>query len=230
MGAIDWVLLVIVGGSALFGLIRGFVGVLASLAAWVLAGWAAFHFGAQVGLLLATDGEPGTGQLLVGYALCFLVVLLAVGLVGWMVRKLLHSVGLSGVDRLFGLLLGVVRGAFVACALILLLALTELPRTPQWQTSPVVPVFVPGAQWMRAWLPDWVASRVDFRGQSDAPALVSRDGIPASGLALPDPVDLPLDSMADAMVQGMQGAESSPQPAPQPTPPQTQQKLPQPSK
>src|SRR3546814_8402619 len=82
MSAVDWVLLVIVAVSALFGLMRGFVGVLASLAAWVLAGWAAFRFGAEVALMLASDGEPGPGQLLAGYALSFLVVLLAVGLVG----------------------------------------------------------------------------------------------------------------------------------------------------
>src|SRR3546814_9362626 len=117
MSAVDWVLLVIVAVSALFGLWGGFVGWLASLAAWVLAGWAAFRFGAEVALMLASDGEPGPGQLLAGYALSFLVVLLAVGLVGWVVRKLVQTVGLSGLDRLLGLVLGVARGAFVACAL-----------------------------------------------------------------------------------------------------------------
>ena len=50
-----------IGVSALLGLMRGFVGVLASLAAWVLAGWAAFRFGAQVALMLAGDGDPGAG-------------------------------------------------------------------------------------------------------------------------------------------------------------------------
>jgi len=204
MSAVDWVLLAIVGASALLGLMRGFVGVLASLAAWVLAGWAAFRFGAEVGLILAVDGEPSAGQLFAGYALCFLVVLVAVGLVGWLVRKLVQSVGLTGLDRLLGLLLGLARGAFVACALVLLLALTELPRSPQWQDSPVVPVFVPGAQWMRAWLPGWVAGQVDFRGRSEAPALVSPASVPPAILALPDPVALPLETQ-----------QPSPQPAPQ---------------
>ena len=58
MSATDWVLLAIVAVSALFGLMRGFIGVAASLLAWVLAGWAAFHFGADVALLLARDGDP----------------------------------------------------------------------------------------------------------------------------------------------------------------------------
>lgn len=208
MSAIDWVLLAVVVVSAVFGLMRGFVGVLASLAAWVLAGWAAFRFGADVALAMAADGEPSATQLLGGYALAFVVVLLAVGVVGWLVRKLVQSVGLTGVDRLLGLVLGVARGAFVACALVLLLGLTAVPRTPEWHASPVVPVLVPGAQWLRAWLPDWVAQRLDFRGESDAPALVSPAG--AAALPLPLPVELPagLDTAAAAtLVERMQSIQ-----------------------
>jgi len=185
MSAIDWVLLAIVAVSALFGLMRGFVGVLVSLLAWLLAGWFAFHFGAQVALLLAADGTPSAGQVFAGYALGFIGVLVVVGVVGWLVRKLVQSIGLSGLDRLLGLMLGVARGAFVACALVLLLGLTALPREPSWQASMVVPVFVPGAQWLSGWLPAWVAQQVDFSGGG---AIVSNDPPPPDdGPALPVP-------------------------------------------
>ncbi len=193
MTGIDWVLLAIVAVSALLGLTRGFVGVAASLTAWVLAGWAAFHFGAAAAGLLAPDGVPSAGQLFTGYALSFLVVLLVVGLVGWLVRQAVKSVGLSGLDRVLGLALGLVRGAFVASALVLLLGLTALPRGRQWQVSPVVPVFVPGAQWLRGWLPEWVALQVDFGGGlassgSSSPDNASPDNAsPDKGLALPVP-------------------------------------------
>ena len=189
MSATDWVLLAIVAVSALFGLMRGFIGVAASLLAWVLAGWAAFHFGADVALLLARDGEPSATQVFGGYALSFIAVLLVVGLVAWMVRLLVKSVGLSGVDRVLGLALGVVRGGFVACALVLLLGLTALPRDVEWQRSQVVPVFVPGAQWLRGWLPDWVAAQVDFGGGATMPTNgPSIDaGSPDNGPALPVP-------------------------------------------
>ncbi|MFC3550243.1 CvpA family protein [Lysobacter cavernae] len=184
MGALDWVLLAVVAVSALFGLMRGFIGVLASLAAWVLAAWAAFRYGANVALLLASDGVPGTGELFAGYALSFIGVLLVVGLVGWVVRKMVQSVGLSGLDRLLGLVLGLARGAFVACALLLVLGLTAMPREPQWQRSTVVPVFVPGAQWLRGWLPDWVAEQVDLGGGIGPVPPPS----PENAAALPAPV------------------------------------------
>src|SRR6478609_1680968 len=98
MNATDLLLLGIIAVSTLLGLLRGFVGVLASLVAWLLAGWAAFHFGARLALMLA------------GYGLCFLGVLLVVGLVGWGVRKLVKAAGLSGIDRALGGALGLARG------------------------------------------------------------------------------------------------------------------------
>lgn len=170
MSGVDWVVLAIVAASALFGLMRGFVGMLVSLVAWLLSGWVAFRFGGEVGRALAGAGEPSAGQVFAGYALSFIVVMVVVGAVGWLVRKLVASTGLGGMDRLLGLGIGVARGAFVACALVLLLGLTSLPREPEWQSSRVVPVFVPGALWLRAWLPDWVAARVDFGGAHDSPA------------------------------------------------------------
>jgi len=162
MGATDLLLLAIIGVSVLLGLMRGFVGVLASVAAWLLATWAAFQFGARLALVFAGGQTAGPTQLLAGYGLSFLGVLVFVGLIGWLLRKLVHSVGLSGVDRAMGAALGLVRGGFVACMLVLLMGFTALPRDAGWQQSHVVPVLLPGAQWLRGWLPGWAAARVDF--------------------------------------------------------------------
>lgn len=179
MSPIDWMLLAIVVVSAVLGLVRGFVGVVVSLAAWVLAGWAALRFGGDVTAALAGGMPPSTTDVLAGHALCFIVVLLVVGLVGWVVRWAMKSAGLSGVDRALGLAFGLVRGGVVACALVLLFGLTSIPREPDWQASWVVPVFVPGAQALRDWLPGWVAAEVDFGlfdgGNASAAPPVSAD-------------------------------------------------------
>ena len=181
MNTTDLVLLAVIGGSALLGLMRGFIGVLASLVAWLLAGWVAFRFGARVAMLLAGDGQPGAGELLAGYSLSFIGVIVFVGLVAWMVRKLVHAVGLSGVDRALGLAAGLARGGLVACLLVLLMGFTAMPRDGSWQGSQVVPVLLPGAQWLRGWLPAWAASEVDFGTQGSHPAA------PDDALALPEP-------------------------------------------
>ena len=89
-------------------------------------------------------------------------MLVFVGIIGWMLRRLVHSVGLSGVDRAMGGAVGLARGGFVACLLVLLMGFTAMPRESGWRDSQMVPVLLPGAQWMRGWLPDWAAARVDF--------------------------------------------------------------------
>ena len=181
MNATDLLLLAIVLVSVLFGLMRGFIGALASIAAWLLAGWTAFHFGATLAMVFAGGGAPGPTELLAGYALSFLGVLVFVGMVAWMLRKLVRTVGLSGVDRALGGALGLARGGFVACLLVLLMGFTALPREAGWQRSRVVPVLLPGAQWLRGWLPGWAAAQVDFG--ASAP-YSSHSG---SALALPQP-------------------------------------------
>ena len=91
MTALDWILLLVVGISALLGVLRGLMGIAVSLAAWLLAGSAAWLFGGDVGRSLVTDGQLGWGEYLGGYALSFIVVWVAVALLGLLVRRMAHS-------------------------------------------------------------------------------------------------------------------------------------------
>ena len=162
MSALDLTLLAIVGVSTLFGVMRGFISALASMVAWLLAGWVAFHYGGDAAHWLSSDGQPSASELLGGYALSFIGVMIFVGLTGWAIRHLVKSVGLSGLDRVLGLALGFARGAFVACIVLLLAAFTDLPREPEWKRSSVVPMLLPGAQWLSRWLPEWTVQELDF--------------------------------------------------------------------
>lgn len=160
---IDIVLLIIIGGSALLGLIRGLVGTLVSTAAWLLAGWVTFEFGGEAASWLSDDGKPTMTELFGGYALSFVVVMVVVALVGALAKSMVRSVGLSGVDRMLGAALGLLRGAFLACILVLLMGFTPLPREPSWRQSSVLPLLLPAAGWMRSKLPDWSVPEMDFR-------------------------------------------------------------------
>jgi membrane protein required for colicin V production len=175
---IDLVLLIIIGGSILLGLLRGLVGTLVSTVAWLLAGWVTFQFGRELASWLSDDGTPTMTELFGGYALSFVSVMVAVTLIGALIKSMVQSVGLSGLDRLLGAGLGLLRGAFLACLLVLLLGFTPLPREPAWQQSTVLPLLVPSAHWMRRKLPDWSVPEMDFRkrlvpGDNGAPDSVS---------------------------------------------------------
>lgn len=160
---IDLVLLAIIGVSALLGLLRGFVGIVVSTAAWLLGGWASFQFGADAALWLSDDGAPSASELFGGYALIFVGVLLFVGLIGMVFKALVRSTNLSGADRALGFGLGVLRGAFFACVLVLLMGFTPLVREPSWQQSQIMPLLSPATGWMRAKLPDWSTPEINLR-------------------------------------------------------------------
>ncbi|UNK57953.1 CvpA family protein [Pseudoxanthomonas daejeonensis] len=193
MEVIDLVLLAVVAGSALLGVVRGFVGAVASLVAWFGAGWFAFHYGAELAFWFSDNGQPGATELLGAYAVSFIGVLVLVSLVGWGMRKMIHSVGLSGVDRVLGLLLGLLRGVLVACMLVLVMAFSSLPQDPAWTRSQALPVLIPGAQWMARWLPEWTVQELDFGNgrPSGDNALLDRAGAVVETIteALPVPVD-----------------------------------------
>ncbi|HEY4582894.1 MAG TPA: CvpA family protein [Lysobacter sp.] len=168
MGPIDWLLLAILGVSALTGLMRGFVGVAASLAAWLLGGVSALALGDGVARMLSDGQGPTPAQMLAGYGLCFLATSLVVAALAFVVRRMLRAAGLDGIDRMLGLALGGLRGFAMACVIVLLLGFTPVTRQTHWQASSVVPLFKPGARWLSSWLPGWARERLDLDGTAPA--------------------------------------------------------------
>lgn len=164
MTALDWGLLLIVGLSAILGMARGLIGVAVSLAAWLLAGVGAFLFGGEVGRSLG-DGQMGWASYMGGYALAFVAIWITVGLIGLVIRRIAHSYGLSEMDRLMGLGLGAIRGLIFACALLVTLGMTTLPRERAWRDSSFAALLMPGAKLMRSGLPDAMARKVDLEGR-----------------------------------------------------------------
>ena len=183
---IDIVLGVLIGASALFGFIRGFVGTVVALVSWLLAGWMAFTFGNQASHWWAAPVPPGTGHYLAGYLGVFILTVVVVGLLGLLLKAAIKLTLLGGVDRVLGGALGAVRGLFFACILLLLAGFTALPGEPAWQQSQLRPLLQPAVAWMQAQLP-----------QLDR---VLPEALPLQAL-LPDRLPLPLDENAPSSQQ-----------------------------
>jgi membrane protein required for colicin V production len=148
-GADVFILLVLVG-STLIGLLRGFVREAVSLVFWVAAIWAAWRFGPLVephlgGLLADPSVSPWVGRL---------VVLVLVLLVGWVVGMLLsyftRSMGLGLVDRVIGLLFGIARGVVLVGLVIIGAELLHLNHEEWWNRSKLIPYGETAGDWLRA--------------------------------------------------------------------------------
>lgn len=132
----DCVLAVLVLVSAAFGLGRGLVKEVLSLAIWIAALLSALAFAAPLGRMIL-DADPKL-QLAVGFALVFVGVLVAGALLQRLMRALVETTGLSGTDRVLGLAFGTLRGAVVA--LFGLIALRPFAEERDWwQQSRLAP-------------------------------------------------------------------------------------------
>lgn len=162
MNWFDYAILGIIFLSAGISLIRGFVREAFSLAVWVLALWVAWTFFRDLSPLLANWIKTPSVQFGLAFAALLIATLIVGGLVNYLLIQLVQKTGLSGSDRLVGMVFGVARGALLVCALVLLAGLTPLPQDPWWQESVLVPYFEELALWMKDLLPDDIGHRFQY--------------------------------------------------------------------
>jgi len=146
----DVLIILVLLGSTLVGLLRGFVREAVSLVFWIVAIWAAWKFGPLVephlgGLLADPKVAPWVGRL---------VVLVLVVLAGWVVGMLLsyftRSLGLGIMDRGLGLLFGVARGVVLVGLMMIGGELLHLNQEGWWHRSKLVPYGETAGDWLRA--------------------------------------------------------------------------------
>ena len=137
-GADVFIILVMLG-STLIGLLRGFVREAVSVVFWVVAIWAAWKFGPLVephlgGVLADRTVAPWVGRA---------VVLVLVLLIGWVIAMLLsyftRSLGLGIMDRVIGFLFGVMRGLVLVGLIIIGGELLHLNQESWWNRSKLIP-------------------------------------------------------------------------------------------
>ncbi len=148
--------------SAVVSLWRGFLREVLSLAAWIAAFWVAFAFAGAAAKWF--DGVVGvqSGRLLLGFLTLFVGTLLVAGVINLVIARLVAKTGLSGTDRMLGLLFGVGRGVVVVAVLVLAAGLVHLPQAPWWQDSFLLPPFERFAVWLVGLLPQDLAANFRY--------------------------------------------------------------------
>ncbi len=160
MNWVDAIILGILGLSVLIGLMRGLVAEVLSLVIWVAAFLVAAWFGPDVAALFENAISLSVARLSLGYAICFFGVLLIGMIVRFAARRLIWSTGLTGIDRLLGVVFGFVRGVLVATVLVFLVGLTTVTREPWWQQSVLLPQFQGTAAWLGQNIPATVGDHL----------------------------------------------------------------------
>jgi len=157
---VDFVIIGIIALSALIGFARGLIREVISLAVWGIALVAAWLFHKPVAAALAP--WIGTPSLQLGAAVLLIVigVLIAGAMLAWLLSTLVEKTGLSGTDRLLGVVFGAARGAVLVALIVFLLALTPITEDPWWDQSRLIGQFQLLADMILSMVPPEVTDRV----------------------------------------------------------------------
>ena len=160
---IDYAIIGLIGISAMIGLFRGFVREALSLTTWALAFWVGLSFSRDFSIYLKPVIDLPSARMAASFVILFLLTLILGGLIVYLLAQLVDKTGLTGSDRLAGLLFGIGRGIVVVAVIVLLAGLTPLPADPWWKDSQLIAPFQSVALWLRDQLPAGVAGKIDYR-------------------------------------------------------------------
>lgn len=162
---IDYFIISIIGFSILVSVVRGFVREALSLATWIIAFWIALISYKDIAKMLVPYIATPSLQLITAFASLFLIVLLIGSIGNFLITKLVKNTGLTGTDRLLGVIFGFARGALLIAVLLLLARMTPLTADPWWNKSLLIPRFKPLEVWLHDLLPESASSMVDSKAK-----------------------------------------------------------------
>ena len=162
MAWLDIVIIAVILVSAVISLARGFVREAFSLAIWVLAFWLSWSFFRDLEVPLREWIGSPTARLGIAFGLLMIATLTVGGLVNYLIIQLVERTGMSGTDRLIGMVFGAARGVLLVAVLVLLAGLTPLPREGWWLESTLAGYFEEMAFWLRDLLPPELAERFRY--------------------------------------------------------------------
>jgi len=153
MPIIDIIIAVALLVSVVVGLMRGFVKEAISIAALLIAIWAALYFGPAVGDVSSSWLSSEELQTWFGRILVFAIILSLGGLLGWGISKLVRMSVLSGMDRFFGSLFGAVRGVLLLAVFIIGGQFAGFDNDDWWLHSRLIPHVEVVADWIKVMAP-----------------------------------------------------------------------------
>lgn len=158
----DYFIIGIIGLSAVVSLTRGFIREALSLASWIVAIYLAITYAQSITPLVAHYVHTPSMQFIVAAGIIFFLALIVGTLFASALAKLVEKTGLSGLDRMLGIIFGAGRGVLLIGVLLLVLELTPFVEDGLWKQSLLIPKFQPLEKWLKSLLPESLNNQFEF--------------------------------------------------------------------
>ena len=140
----DWAILVVLTLSSVISLARGFIKEALSLIIWIVALVVANVFSNRLEVLLTNTISTPSLRAMAAFLLVFIGVLLLGALINFCIGLIVKATGLSGTDRLLGMLFGFARGLLIVMLLLIYVPnYVPVKNDPWFQQSTLIPYFSP---------------------------------------------------------------------------------------
>jgi membrane protein required for colicin V production len=150
---IDYAIMGVIALSSLISLIRGFVREALSLVAWILAFWVALSFSNELANRLVDHISVPSVRMAAAFFILFVGTLIIVAIANHLIANIVDKTGLSGTDRILGVVFGFARGMLLVALLLLVAQVGSMPQQQSWKQSRFIPVFLPIEAWLYGFLP-----------------------------------------------------------------------------
>jgi len=162
MTLVDFGIITIIAVLLVLGLIWGFVKIAIALGTWIAASTISFGFAPNLASSLLMSIESPPMRLAAAMGILFILTLMVGALVSFLVRQFVSKTGLSGLDRILGMAIGLSLGLLVVIAMVFVAGLTNAPSYDWWQSSLLIERFESLAMWLQGYLPDDVAKYFSY--------------------------------------------------------------------
>ncbi len=146
---VDWVILGVILLSTVVSLIRGFVKEALSLLSWVAAFVVARLFYAKLAVLLESTISTPSVRYIAAFVILFVATLILGAMLNHLISAIVKMSGISGTDRVLGMVFGAIRGVVLVVVAIAVLRLTPVTEDPWWKSSQLIPHFAKIETWSR---------------------------------------------------------------------------------
>jgi len=153
----DIIILIALFLPALIGAIYGFLNIVFSILAWVLALGMSAKFGSYFSPLIEEYIQTDMLRDALAFVGLFVVSLMIFTAIGYFIVKLMGKAGLTATDRILGFFLGFGLGISIVAVVVFLAGFTAITEEAWWQSSMILETFEQISVWAQQFLPDNVA-------------------------------------------------------------------------